>query len=43
MPAAQAEALGDEQVALLDSQLATKQDFAELRGLRQENTYCAMA
>jgi len=30
MPAAQAEALADEQVALLNSQLATKEDFAEL-------------
>ena len=30
MPASQAEALADEQVALLNSQLATKQDFAEL-------------
>ena len=35
MPAAQAEALADEHVALLDSKLATKQDFAEL-GARQE-------
>ena len=30
MPAAQAEALADEQVALLNSELATKQDFADL-------------
>lgn len=30
MPAAQAEALADEQVALLNSQLATKEDFADL-------------
>ena len=35
MPAAQAEVLADEQVALLNSQLATKQDFAELAA-RQE-------
>ena len=35
MPAAQAEALADEQVALLNSQLATKQDFAGLAA-RQE-------
>ena len=30
MPASQAEALADEQVALLNSQLATKQDLDEL-------------
>ena len=35
MPAAQAEALADEQVALLNSELATKQDFADLAA-RQE-------
>ena len=35
MPASQAEALADEQVALLNSQLATKQDFADLAA-RQE-------
>ena len=35
MPAVQAEALADEQVALLNSQLATKQDFADLSA-RQE-------
>ena len=35
MPAAQAEALADEQVRLIDSQLATKEDFADLAA-RQE-------